>query len=444
MLALIAELFAIVSRLVAFLGVLMLLIVEAEGATDPIQAVNDWVARVDEEMATESDVDEVDDVLSRLVDVMRDCEPGLEELRLKAELVKANAKAGLAWPDPELRVTLSEDEDGDGGDGSVGLRLRFPDKTDRRVIKRAAEVELDYLASCIQSLERRVDCRARGLLSSGSLYRRQLICGIRRLRELTGLYVRTESAESRSVECSKLARQILKGYSELREQYREYELVLSQLTECGLSDAQAELVVAGWRDRLDTLPSLASLESQALRYNLESIKVRRDEALVLARIEAQNRGWIPEPTFAEFNWGDELPGENSDHGGRWKVKTGVSIDLFSDHESERLNAMLKSSSAEKNSKQREVVAELRVLYRKIRDEETLLSVSREWLNGTLLDMDEAIGDLLALDGDPEVLVDLREERFRTEKSLLEGEIRLESLYQEIELLSGWSRNLTRF
>jgi len=266
----------------------------------------------------------------------------IEALRLQIAGVVAKAKEGLVWPEPEVRLGWGE---GDRELSSeAALRLRIPEGADRRLVRRLADVDVEWLESCIRSMEKTVELEIWENVMKAAAAKERLGLEERWLGRLEREQEKMERMGEDLLDRIRLEREEVDSRLRVLREREAFDAAEALLKGKGLRAEEIELLLAVIElrglARID-LPDAGSLELQVLRNRIEMLSCKREEEYVVVAMEAKGRGWLPRASFVQLGW-DEGRGDAGDD---WQIKGGFRIDLFSERGLKRLEANRRESEA---------------------------------------------------------------------------------------------------
>jgi len=264
-------------------------------------------------------------------------------LHAQVEVITARAKAGRSWPDPELRLGYEEQDDQEQINRGAAIRFRLPDRVDRRLLEKISQVDIDWTNRQINLLKGQMALRVKRLYAQGIFARLRLQTGANHLKELLEqeyqLAILQESGQARAIENAQLVVEELKLYRSMRNEFTVFENVISELTSLGIERSQVRgaLRRGDWAKLVaEQLPTLAELVTLAVGNSEDTLKYKREDAMLSIRLNEVKRSWLPSPSFFQLEWGDRRETGNSNRDDEWGALAGFDIDLFDDHEQELL------------------------------------------------------------------------------------------------------------
>ncbi|MBK1875950.1 hypothetical protein [Pelagicoccus mobilis] len=283
--------------------------------------------------------------LKRYISQAQESDERIARLKAHLEVIRLRARAGRTWPDPEVRLGYGEDSLREREDYEVGLRIRLPRKAEQKQIRRIEEIDSDWTNERIAALHERISVEmrdsyieavfARWLFVESSSFLRELLLHHGRMKELE------EAALVTVGEVSLVEVDIVKRFTRLSELYTEYQDTIAKLSLFGETVENCEVLVASediehWE--LPILPDSQLALTLAIRNDETILELTRDNDLLNADLISRKGSWIPQPTFAQVEWGDTNQRTSGDLANEWGVRAGFSVDLFSSVEREFLAA----------------------------------------------------------------------------------------------------------
>lgn len=264
-------------------------------------------------------------------------------LQAHIDVIKARAKAGRSWPDPELRIGYDNEDDGDQINRRAALRFRLPDRADKRLLEKMAQVDTDWTNNRIKRIRRTIALKVKSVFANGLFARMRLLSGTDRIRGLfqqdQQLQILRDAGKATAMDEAQLVVEELRLYRTLRSEYAAFENAITELINLGISPqaARAALQTNDWHQLLATqLSSLQDLEKLAIRNSEETHRYLREAGMLTVRLSGIKRSWLPSPSFFQIEWGDQKEFGESGRDNEWGAMAGFTVELFDDHEEEVL------------------------------------------------------------------------------------------------------------